>query len=174
MEINKKALLQSYLVNRKSIETISEEVGIPQTTLNRRFKKFGIKKRTISESKQGVKLSPEHRDKVIKTLSSSRNQKGNKNPYWKGGKTRKVGKKGKYYIMVRNPEHPNAMQNGYVLEHRLVMEEHLGRYLKKNEFIHHKNGIQDDNKIENLEIVQTQRHYGKLECPHCHKEFLVN
>ena len=174
MRITKEALLQLYLIDRKSVEVISKEIGIPQTTLNRRLKDFGIKKRTISESRQGMKLSPEHRAKVIKSLALY--QKGKNNPAWKGGRVTKEGggRKGNYYIMVKFPEHPKAMKNGYVLEHRLIMEKSLGRYLNENEFVHHINGIGKDNRIENLQLMQTQRHYGKLECPYCHKEFLVN
>jgi len=176
MEINKKALLQLYLIDRKSTDKISKELGIPSTTLNRRLKEFGIKKRTISESRQGMKLSPEHRAKVIKTLHQG---KGKDNPNWKGGVTLreaeiKKGEPKQWYRIVRKPEHPFAEKNGYILEHRLIMEKSLGRFLKKNEFVHHINGNKQDNRIENLQLMQTQRHYGKLECPYCHKEFLVN
>jgi hypothetical protein len=75
-----------------------------------------------------------------------------RNNNWKGGKTKH--KKG--YVQVRCTNHPNAV-GGYVFEHRLIMEDYLGRYLLKNENIHHKNGVKDDNRIENLELwVVTQ------------------
>ena len=54
--------------------------------------------------------------------------------------------------MVHIPGHPRANTNPYVFEHILVMEEMVGRYLMPLETVHHRNGVQDDNRPENLEL----------------------
>jgi hypothetical protein len=94
-----------------------------------------------------------------------------KHPFWKGGRKKHSGG----YILVFYPTHPFATKK-YVFEHRLIMEKHLGRYIKPKEIVHHKNGIKDDNRIENLELFSSRSQHMSyihinIECPFCHKVF---
>lgn len=70
------------------------------------------------------------------------------------------------YIWVKDPLNRNA--DGRIYEHRLVMELYLGRPLYNFENVHHKNGIRDDNRIENLELWCKPQPVG------CRVEDLVN
>lgn len=82
-------------------------------------------------------------------------------------------KAGSGYIFIRDPESPMANVSGYVREHRHVMAQVLGRPLEKHEHVHHRNGVKDDNRPENLELVLRSPHRGEVRCPHCHKTFAV-
>lgn len=65
------------------------------------------------------------------------------------------------YIRVKQREHPLADKTGRIAEHRLVMEASLGRLLLPYETVHHKNGIRNDNRIENLELWSSQHPKGQ-------------
>ena len=82
---------------------------------------------------------------------------GDKNPGWKGGK--RLESSG--YVEIYQPSHPKSRQNGYVKEHRLVMEKHLGRLLTDEENVHHVNGDKSDNRLENLELWSTSQPPGQ-------------
>lgn len=66
------------------------------------------------------------------------------------------------YISVFMPYHPYATKKGYVPEHRLVYESAVARVLQPGEVIHHKNGILDDNRIENLMYFPDQSAHVKF------------
>jgi len=87
---------------------------------------------------------------------------GEGHPEWKGGRIQD--RNG--YVYLFRPDHPECQRvnearrlkaNGgyyrkekYIQEHRLVMEEHLGRFLQPHEVVHHINGQKDDNRLSNL------------------------
>jgi len=65
------------------------------------------------------------------------------------------------YISIWKPEHP-INYNGRVLEHRLIVEKIIGRYLKKEEIVHHINYLEDDNRKENLFLCHTYKEHDKI------------
>lgn len=94
---------------------------------------------------------------------------------------KKIVSKGDYdYAVVC--DHPKRTKNNYVLLHRVIMENHLGRLLNSDEVVHHKNGIKKDNRLENLELFTNKEHVSlhstkgitmvELRCPNCNTIFI--
>ena len=82
-----------------------------------------------------------------KEVGSLKNRSEN-HPRWKGGRSKsRAG-----YILLASAEYPGAVYPNMTLEHVVIMARHLGRSLEKGETGHHKNGVRDDNRIENLEL----------------------
>lgn len=63
------------------------------------------------------------------------------------------------YYRLRLPRHPAADEQGYVLEHRAAVEEHLRRFLYRHEQVHHKDRNRKNNAIDNLEVYQSVLHH---------------
>ncbi len=64
-----------------------------------------------------------------------------------------------------------ADSNGDVLEHRYVMAQHLGRLLTKGEIVHHINHDRTDNRLENLQLLESHSVHVKLHAAERPKRF---
>jgi hypothetical protein len=79
-------------------------------------------------------------------------KRGKNNGMWNNGTVNGV------YILISQPKHPNSNKGGYIAEHRYVMEQKIGRYLKNDEQVHHINLNKHDNRIENLQLMSKEEH----------------
>lgn len=91
-------------------------------------------------------------------------QKGEKNRYWKGGRTKHEG-----YSFLYIPGHPNAEASGYVREHIHVYQEYYRCCMLDWGEIHHINEQRDDNRIENLQGMTSSQH-SKLSWQERHRK----
>lgn len=80
---------------------------------------------------------------------------GEDNNRWNGGRTRRNG-----YIFIKNPDKDG--KRFYVREHRSIIEKKIGRKLKEEEVVHHINGKRDDNRIENLMLLPTDKWHRRI------------
>ena len=83
-----------------------------------------------------------------------RGKRAEQTSQWHGGRARHSAG----YVYIYAPDHPDATQDGYVLEHRLVAEQMLGRRIQKGEHVHHINGVKTDNRAENLIVLKHADH----------------
>ena len=138
--INDKEWLRvEYLDNKRSIADLSREIGCTVGPVRDALRAMGIQTRNNIEARR--------------LYDEQRTHTGHLASNWRGGRSKTGG-----YIKIYNPDHPYATKQGYVMEHRLLMEKHLGRYLKPGEIVHHLDGNKQNNTIENLELTRNGRH----------------
>ena len=168
-------LRKLYLYERLTMKEIGEVLGVDAVAIHYRLKKFGIptrdrydhpvsdkvreNARRVGQNRKGTKQTDEAKRKISEAKAGKLS-----NPSKYGGHT----KNRSGYVYVYNPTHPHCSSDGYVMEHRLVMENSIGRYLEKDESVHHINRNRKDNRIENLQLM-TRSEHAKLHAEMKHK-----
>lgn len=66
------------------------------------------------------------------------------------------------YVLLLKKDNPMASKRGYVHRSHWVWEQNTGHIVTPPEVIHHRNGIKDDDRFENLEIFPTDRDHQRL------------
>lgn len=130
--LTKEKLYELYHTQRLNATEIGVMYSCGASTVRRKAEEFGICK---GKGKARVPRGADHWS-------------------WRGGKH----EDGRGYIRLRMPGHPNANKNGYVLEHRYVAAEQLGRPLASTEEVHHIDGNKHNNKPDNLIVVPKGEH----------------
>lgn len=142
--LTKEELTRLYFDEQLSQWQIAARFKVTQGAVLYWFRKWGLAARS-------------HDDSLI-VFGKSGRFTGPKNPRWNGG--RHICGAG--YAWVRLPGHRLTTKRGYVREHQLVWEQAHGTELPKGWHVHHKNGIKDDNRPENLEAMPHARHRDVL------------
>ena len=81
-----------------------------------------------------------------------------RNHFWTGGRTTDA----RGYILIHTPEHPHADYKGRVREHRLVVEQQLGRYLEPEEVVDHIDGDTSNNDPANLRLFASNAEHLRV------------
>lgn len=165
-EVNKDVLYDLYVIRGKPMHEVAKEMGIAVGSVYNYLKKFGIQTRNHAQAFEKLKdngweypeagrkrISAIHKGKVVSEETRRKMSVADKVGGIGHKKPRKDG-----YVYVYFPDHPKASNSGYIMEHILVMEALIGRHLADGEVVHHINGIRNDNRKENLKLMDFREH----------------
>lgn len=152
-----------YLTDGKSMNRIAGELGVSVGAVHKYIHKYGIEAREKSSRQEGFKMP---KDAVERTRRANLGRKRTpeqkkrlSEAKFKGGVGHKK-KRADGYIAIYFPDHRRTTKDGYVMEHDLVAEAGFGVLLKDGECVHHINGIRDDNRLSNLQVLSFREHTG--------------
>ena len=162
---SKEVLEDLYLNKKMTMKEVSQELDMATGKIHKYIHIYGIKPRPIPYKEMGKRSAEVNKGKAYrkgKHCSEETKEKLRQSHLGKYTSLSEYGahekKRSDGYISVYCPNHPGATKDGYVMKHRLVMERHIGRYLKDDEVVHHKNGNRADNRLENLELMTFKEH----------------
>ena len=139
--------LEELYINQELTPTqIARIKGCGPTAVREALQKANIPRRNLSQAG------------ILAYKQGRCNAKGEENPNWKGAEPIQSGGYIQITLEQDNLYYPMTSKQGRVLEHRLIMAKALGRCLQAWEIVHHKNGIKDDNRLENLELTTKGTH----------------
>lgn len=141
-----------YVDEKKSMESIAKIMNISAWNVHDKLHKMGVEIRPMVTAHALEKAWEASRGRVKTAEEKRKWLEANKHGGIGNKKRMNTG-----YIGIYFPDHPQS-KDGYVLEHRLVMECVIGRHLNNDECVHHINGNRADNRIENLQLMTQTEH----------------
>ena len=138
-----------YQQERMSTRQIAKLAGVSASTVRFWLKCAGVVLRSISDAKHGQKPAAH----TVEASVRSRRKNTIAGMPVVGYKKRADG-----YVALYMPNHPDAVSRGYVLQHRIVAEEKIGRRLRDDEDVHHINHDRADNRPENIQVLTHSEH----------------
>lgn len=162
--ITKEILLELYVWKDMGLIKISQHLGIGIRRVRTLLTKYEIPSRPFHQKGRGnrlgailseetkSKISKSHMGKIFPESAKEKLRARGKGWYVNNG-----------YTFIRALGHPMAYKHkGYIKRANIVLEEKIGRYLKGDELTHHINGIRNDDRPENLELIESSSKHNSL------------